>query len=930
VPLQLPTLSIFVSSTWHDLWPERSAVIEVLNRLRLMKFVGMEYSGAWSEPPLVPSLKEARECDAYVGIFGGRYGSGITAKEYGTARSEHRKCFIYFKDESSATLEVDAEPEKREQLQALKAELRKNHTWEVFTSPEDLARKVTTDLSNWYAREFLGPWADDVRRQRMPGFAPFQLPPPPDDFVGRRHEIELLTKALEPSEQTRIAGVSGMGGVGKTALALHVADKLRDDYPHAQLFVKLNSMRYEPLDLLDALKQCIKELGGELGEGRTGLPDSLDVLSKLYRHNLNERRALIILDDAANESQLRAFMPPPGCALLVTSRKKLFMPGIANVGLTSLSASESCDLLMSIASRIAADEAEQIASLCGYLPLALLAAGSLLYVTDDLEPVAYVQQLRDENTRLKALDRKTGILDIGVEATFNISYEHLGSEARRTFRHLAVFPATFDKKAQEAICGDGSGERLSNLVGLSLVSFDSRTSRYSLHDLYRLYAAQLLLPHERQTGGWLHASHYLDVARMIGELYEREATARDGLELFDTEWVNLQAGRAWASEHSAGNNEAALSCLHYADALKHLLYLRRHPQEQIKWMKSALAASRQLRQRVSEGRYLCHLGTAYSLTKPSRAVECYRQAIDIAHETEDQIGKGNALGGLGNTYTSLGQDGLAIEYYKQCLFHLYNLSDGRGAGRTLTNLGNIYANRGESRHAVEFYRQALEVAREMRDRRGEAIALCNLGNEEADSGENLVAARHYQQALSLMRETDDLRGQAATLTGLGNTHSALDEHTQAFEYYRKALQISREVGDSDGEGVALSSMGNAHAALDQFDEAVKCHKQALAISRESGERRSEAQDLTNLGNAYYLSGDIRTALKYHSEALTISREIGSDLDEGIALWNIAQAHDKSNETGTAEIYAADAFEILEQLRHPLAEAIHKFLTRSSG
>jgi tetratricopeptide (TPR) repeat protein len=925
--VQLPTLSIFVSSTWHDLRPERSAVLEALNRLRSMKFVGMEYSGAWSEPPLGPSLKEARECHAYVGIFGGRYGSGITAGEYRAARGARRPCFIYFKDEASAPLEADAEPEKGHQLRALKEELLLSHTCETFTTPEDLAAKLTADLSNWYAREFLPPWADDVGLQRMPGFAPYQLPTPlrPEKFFGRRSEMGLLLKGLEPSEQTRVAGVSGMGGIGKTALAVQVADELRADYPHAQLFVELNSMRPEPRGLADALKQCLVSLGVDV----SGLPDDVNRLSTTYRSNLSGRRALVVLDDAADESQLRAFMPPAGCALLVTSRKKLFWPDITNVGLNSLSPLDARDLLKSLAPQASAEEAEQIASLCDGLPLGLCAAGSLLYVEDDLEPALYVRQLRDEKTRLKALDREAeGRLEIGVEATFNISYERLAAKAKRIFRLLAVFPATFDRGAQGAVCG-GPTESLSHLVRLSLVSFDARTSRYRLHDLVRLFAAQKLAPHERRTGRQRHSSHYLDVARTIGELHGREAASKRGLELFDTEWENLKAGRAWTAEHSSGDDEAALSCLHYADALKHLLYLRRNPREQIEWMESALGASRRLRQRVTEGRYLCHLGTAYLLTYPRRAAECYRQAIEIADETLDHLGRGNALGGLGNAYASIGQEEPAVECYKQCLLHLYDLGDGRGAGRTLTNLGNIYANRGQSRQAVEFYWRALEVAREIGDRRGEATALCNLGEEEADYGESRAAAEHYGQALSLMRETDDLRGQAAALTGIGNAHSALGEHAQAFECYQEALRISREVSDPCGEGAALGNMGNAHAALGQFSEAVRCHEWALAISRELGERRSEIQDLINLGNAHYLSGDARTALTFHFEARDISREIGSDLYEGITLWNIAQALDKSNETETAEIYAADAFEILEQLRHPLAEAAYKFLTRSS-
>ena len=912
MPVQLPTLSIFVSSTWDDLRRERAAVVEALNRLRSMKFVGMEFSGAWSEPPLHPSLKEARECDAYVGIIGGRYGSGITAEEYRAARAAGRQCFIYFK-ESAAALEVDAEEENRSRLQDFKKELEGNHTRNTFGEPKDLAAKVTADLSNWYAREFLPPWADELARRRVPGFAPYQLLPPPLDFVGRRAEADALLKALAPSEQVRVADVCGMGGTGKTTLALAVAERLRDDYPHAQLFVERRSMRPEQLDLVEALKRCIKEVGVTEDEtGKKRLPDSIEELSKIYRHNLSGKRALVLLDDAAEESQIRAFMPPQGCALLVTSREILYWPGITNVHLASFNAEESRTVLTSIAPRTGADEAEQIASLCGHLPLALRLTGSLLNVTKDLAPKAYVRQLRDEHTRLGAIDKRArrSMLEIGVEATFNISYERLSAEVRRTFRQLAVFPATFNKRAEEAVCGDVESEHLSDLV--------------------RLYAGQLLTASERGENEMRHSTHYLEVACKVEKLYERKTRSKCGLNLFDVEWENLRAGHAWAAKHSPEDEGAALSCLHYADALKHLLYLRRHPREQVVWMESALVASRLLKQPVTEGRYQCHLGTAYSLFAPRRAVRCYLKAIAIARKTGDRIGLGNALGGLGNTYAGMGLDERAVRCYEECLGELYRQSDGRGAGRTLTNLGNIYARRRQSRQAMEFYLRALEVACEMGDRRGRAVALCNLAGEKVGSGECKKAVEDYSLALSLMTEENDLRGQAAALEGLGSAHSTLGEHGRAVECFRRALEVSREVGDSFGEGVALGSLGNEYAALREFDEAARCHEQALALSRLSGERRGEIEDLTNLGNIHYMAGDARAALTFHFEGLAISREIAHREYEGIALWNIAQALDKSGGADAAQAYAAGAFEILRQLRHPLAESVRKFLTRSGG
>ena len=130
----LPTIArIFVSSTWIDLQPERQAVEDAINRMSAGKFVGMEYFGSRPETTEGTSLDEVDRTDIYVGIIGGRYGSGITEKEYRRARERDLPCFIYFKDDRVVTAEGrDKEAEKTKLLDAFKRELSKNH---IITTP---------------------------------------------------------------------------------------------------------------------------------------------------------------------------------------------------------------------------------------------------------------------------------------------------------------------------------------------------------------------------------------------------------------------------------------------------------------------------------------------------------------------------------------------------------------------------------------------------------------------------------------------------------------------------------------------------------------------------------------------------------------------------------------------------------------------------
>jgi Domain of unknown function (DUF4062) len=163
------SLCVFVSSTWLDLQPERKAVEVALQRLRETKFVGMEYFGSRDENTHHTFLDEVNRSQVYVGIFGGRYGSGITEAEYRRAREQNLTCFIYFKDEAKIPTEgLEADSEKAAHLVALKEEVCHLHTITTFTTPDDLAAKVTTDLHRWLFDEYLGPRLEKATRGEFP------------------------------------------------------------------------------------------------------------------------------------------------------------------------------------------------------------------------------------------------------------------------------------------------------------------------------------------------------------------------------------------------------------------------------------------------------------------------------------------------------------------------------------------------------------------------------------------------------------------------------------------------------------------------------------------------------------------------------------------------------------------------------------------
>ena len=294
-----------------------------------------------------------------------------------------------------------------------------------------------------------------------PANAQHQLRAPVGDFVGRKQEIDTLITALRRDTHACITCIRGMGGIGKTELALLVANRLTNDYPDAQFFLNLQGTDINPRTSEELLAICIRAFLGPEAK----LPEDFDRLSQLYCSQLSGKRVLLLLDNAADSAQVRPLLPPAGSALLITSRHSITLPGMTALTLNRLAEDEARELLLEIAPR-AEPVAHEICALCGYLPLAIRACGGLLAITPDLDPLDYVSHMQEECNRLERIGREG--VENGVEVSFNLSYVRLASEAARVFRFLAVFSATFDAAAEEVVCADAEHVQLSDLVRRSL------------------------------------------------------------------------------------------------------------------------------------------------------------------------------------------------------------------------------------------------------------------------------------------------------------------------------------------------------------------------------------------------------------------------------------------------------------------------------
>jgi tetratricopeptide (TPR) repeat protein len=637
-----------------------------------------------------------------------------------------------------------------------------------------------------------------------PATIPREIPAPPPDFTGREKDIKELLAEINRAGAVAITGLRGMGGIGKTVLAEKLAEILAPSFPDGQLYMDLKGAGDgAPMPPVEAQAHVIRAF-----DRAAQIPERPEDVDGLYRSVLGGKKVLILADNASDARHVLPLVPPSGCALIVTSRHNFAIPGLKLRNLEELSAAEARDLLLKIEPRIG-EHANEIADLCGRLPLALRASASLLAVTPGLSPKEYSARLKNERARLGEIG--TEGVEIGVEASLELSYRSLAHGPAQTLRQMSVFPGGFDADAEAEVCQDPQNRYLAGLERRSLVQFDAKSGRYRLHDLVRVFASGKASAEERAEAEERHAVHYEGVLRNANKSYMQggESVLR-GLGLLDQEWANVRAGHAWACSQSAANNRALGLCNRYPDAAFHLLDLRQHPKERIKWLEVALEASRTLKDRASEGYHLGNLGAAYhSLGDYRRSIEYHEQHLAIAREVGDRLGEGAALGNLGIAYYSLGECRRAIEYHEKALAIDREIGDRLGEGTALGGLGLAYYSLGEYRRAIEYQEHA--IAHEIGDRRGEGNALGNLGIAYYSLSEDRRAIEYYEQQLAITREIGDRRGEGNALFNMGLALDNLGERETAITHATEALKIFEAI-EAPAAAKVRSQLTNWRAA----------------------------------------------------------------------------------------------------------------------
>lgn len=828
-----------------------------------------------------------------IGLMGQRFGSPTGTHESGTEEEfewalQHHletgwpeiKWFFRKIDK----FEAPPDPAKIDEAKAQWEKVRRFRRKLQEPGPRQLYYKGFTDLINFreVLRQDLALWLGDPQRPwsvakaadagavippDIEALALHQLPSPPRDFTGREAEIDELMGRIEEGGVT-ISGMHGLAGIGKTALALVLADRLQQRYPDAQFYLELKGTDPKPLMATEAMAHAIRSY-----RPQERLPESEGELRAIYNAVLHDKRALLLMDNAADAKQVEPLIPPESCLLLVTSRQHFTLPGLYARNLDTLPPDDARELLLKIAPRIG-NHADKIARLCGYLPLALRLAGSALAVRPDLSPGDYARRLADEHKRLETLDRLATDSSPGIEASIRASEALLPEDLRQLWHALGVFPGDFDEAAAVAVWAipeEQGRDALSELVRYSLVDFRERVGRWRLHDLFRLFVQTRMTGADGDVTFERHAQHFRTILERTDDLCFKSGKWSEGLDLFDREWENVRAGQRWAQGAGDKSTAANRHCMLYPHVGANILLLRQKCVDRIRWLEAGLEAVRRRREQQSKGERECgpvqqeppgdkplaaiaadelmlafsdinciesmelgNLGTAYlDAGQPSRAIERYEQAIGLLPEAELQTKlQAIVLCQFGSAHYVLGALDQARRRYEEALTVAEKIGHRRTQAMALNNLGNVHDVMGETDKAGHYYERSLNIAREVADPQYEANSLMNLGALWLRRGQPSRSISPLDEALAIYHRIDDRRGEGGVLGNLGLAYAELGDPERAIEYYEKALAVSRETGDRRGQAITSWNLGREYAKQDVLARAVELMQVRVDYERE--------------------------------------------------------------------------------------------------
>jgi predicted ATPase/DNA-binding SARP family transcriptional activator/Flp pilus assembly protein TadD len=675
------------------------------------------------------------------------------------------------------------------------------------------------------------------RPLRMPGSilaspsaCPHNLPLHPTPFLGRENELARLNQLLDDASR-RLLTVTGVGGVGKTRLALQAAlQAVRErsqSFPHGVYLVSL-----APLDSADYIVPAIANAL------QFSFYPGADPQSQLFDY-LREKELLLVLDNfehllEGTELLVEMLSHIPGVRFLVTSRERLSLQWESPIEIRGLAvpqdgeidALEACagvQLFLHSVRRVNPEftlsEATRtdVARTCRYLegiPLAIELAAAWV---ETLSCQEIAQGIERDLNLLTASLRDVPERHQSLRAAFDHSWRLISAEERDVLAKLSVFRGSFGQEAAESVAG-ASLLYLSALTHKSLLQRDSE-GKYAMLQVVRQYAEEKL----QDTPEWAGA-HDRHCEYYANFLHRREQDLKgkkqqEALKEITREIENVRAGWQWAVAHCKRD---AIVCAMESFFL--------HCKMQ-SWIEEG---ERAFGQAVDEMRKAADEGDGDESRKENA-------------ELEFRVILGNLLARQGWFDLQLSRFEKAHEILQESLSILRLLGVHRDVAFALSALSATTVCKGDHSTAKQLGRESLAIFEKIGDRWSMAICLNNLSGIASLEGDPAQARKYCQKALAIETDLGDQRRRAIALSNLGLIALQLGEYAEAEQLCQQSLAIRQEIGDRLGMAYCYSNLGIAAEAMGEHDKAERYTQQGLALSQKVGNRSMEASCLNNLG-----------------------------------------------------------------------------------
>ncbi|MBZ5613807.1 MAG: tetratricopeptide repeat protein, partial [Acidobacteriia bacterium] len=674
-----------------------------------------------------------------------------------------------------------------------------------------------------------------------PSGTPFLLPQTDEPtFTGRLTEIASLEDVLLRQEGERlssIVGLTGSGGMGKSALACHFAELHQKDFPDGVIGLRVDGKSLESI-----AREFLLSVGIAVAADDTRSPAAL--MQDTFR-----ARCMLLIFDNAEDASIRALCPGGrDCSVIITTRNRS-LPASLNVSargaidVPPLPQEDCASLLRKILDRdqrleAEPDSAAEIARLVGRLPLAIQIVGASLRMQPWLAVSNYLESLRNEQRRLNVLALSDDA-ERNVRACLALSLKALDSKPKvvEVFGSLTVCSkegfSVFAAKNATGLDSLVLDEAIETLHRLCLLNLTAGSQRFVYHPLLWLLARESVAP------GVIDESRRRHALGFVGAIKETSGS------MLAKEVDELLLAAGWLVDQQIVDYEFLIRLepvLTEQGAWHAALHLMSRFLLLAERMADADAA---IQLRIQQAKYLTLMGNYASAADTLSPVEGLVSNLERS-ASRDRV-EAMYLNSLGGVLHRQGKFDDAEDVFRRSADIEQRLGNQRGQAMVLNSLGGVLQRQGKFDDAVDAFRRSADIEQRLGNQRGQAMVLNSLGGVLQRQGKFDDAADAFRRSYDLLVKLGDERGQAMVLNSLGGVLQRQGKFDDAVGAFRRSSDIEQRLGNKRGQAMVLNSLGGVLQRQGKFDDAVGAFRRSSDIEQRLGNKRGQAMVLNSLG-----------------------------------------------------------------------------------